>query len=123
MPTSTYPIVPCPAPRQSRRDAWNPSDRVMRYRAFRDECALRRVSVPAAGAAITFVLPMPASWSGKKKAAMLGQPHTQKPDLDNLLKALIDAVYRDQCDGVVHHYRDLRKVWGEVGAIVVETLD
>ena len=34
---------------------------------------------------------MPKSWSLKKKKAMNGKPHRQTADIDNLLKALIDA--------------------------------
>ena len=44
---------------------------------------------------ITFYIPMPKSWAKKKKRLMLGEPHRQKPDLDNLIKALGDALYGD----------------------------
>ena len=40
-----------------------------------------------------FTLPIPASWSKKRKAAP--GPHTSKPDLDNLLKLL------DSCNGIL----------------------
>ena len=36
----------------------------------------------------------PASWSAKKQAAHLDQFHTQKPDLDNLEKAILDGLNR-----------------------------
>ena len=36
---------------------------------------------------------MPKSWSAKKKLAMRGKPHRQKPDIDNLVKAVIDSIY------------------------------
>lgn len=35
-----------------------------------------------------------ASWSKKRKAVSLGQPHTQKPDCDNLGKTVMDALNR-----------------------------
>ena len=35
---------------------------------------------------------MPKSWSRKRKTEMLYQPHTQLPDLDNLVKAVLDGV-------------------------------
>ena len=35
-----------------------------------------------------------ASWSAKKRAAHMGQPHTQKPDLDNVQKAILDGLNR-----------------------------
>lgn len=70
---------------------------VTRYRAFRDEVRACGVEVPEAGAWIVFWLPMPKSWSKRKRAEMSGQPHQQKPDLDNLQKALLDAIYDDDC--------------------------
>lgn len=35
---------------------------------------------------------MPNSWSAKRKAEFNGKPHQQKPDIDNYLKALMDAL-------------------------------
>lgn len=91
---------------------------MLRYRAFRDEVLFRKVDVPEDGASITFVMPMPKSWSKAKKLAMNGKLHKQKPDLDNLLKALIDAVYCDDCS--VSSYAGIRKIWGYEGSIIIE---
>lgn len=67
---------------------------------------------------ITFIMPMPPSWSEKKCAAYDGQPHTQKPDLDNLLKAFKDSVFPE--DEHIHTYaQPIRKVWGRVGEIII----
>ncbi len=118
MPThKTYLITPVSAPRQVKSDVWNPSDHVLRYRAFRDECALRGVTISPRDTSITFVLPMPASWSQKKKDAMRFMPHEQKPDLDNLIKALVDAAYRNADDGKVSSYGRTEKIWGDIGEI------
>ena len=35
---------------------------------------------------------VPASWSKAKQRAMLGQPHTQKPDTSNIVKAVEDGM-------------------------------
>ena len=35
---------------------------------------------------------IPASWSKKKRAAHVGQYHTQKPDADNVEKTVLDAL-------------------------------
>jgi len=113
-----YPITPCPAPRQVRSDAWNPSPSVQRYRAFRDECRLRRVQVPESGVHITFRMPMPASWSKRKAAELDGQPHQQKPDVDNLVKALLDSVYGDDC---AVWQISAEKRWARQGAIEVRS--
>lgn len=37
---------------------------------------------------------MPQSWSKKKRAEMLDKPHTQRPDIDNLQKSVLDGLNR-----------------------------
>jgi len=111
-----YPITPVGKPRMTRSDKWKQRPAVLRYRAFKDEVRTHRVWVPEDGASILFVLPMPTSWSGKKRAAHDGQVHRTKPDVDNLLKALLDALYEDD-SGI--HTTAQRKVWGVEGRIVI----
>jgi hypothetical protein len=101
----------------TRADKWKRRDCVLRYRAFADEVRLRGVTLPNHGWHVTFVLPMPKSWSEKRKLEMDGKPHQQKPDKDNLEKSLLDALFTDDCrvwDGRV------TKRWGREGAIIVE---
>jgi len=67
---------------------------------------------------LVFYLPMPASWSKRKRAAMLHSPHCQKPDLDNLAKAVLDGlqpIIGDDCR--VWQFGVLRKLWAEHGGI------
>lgn len=112
-----YPITPMGAPRMTRADAWNKRDVVLRYRAFKDLVQAHKVEL-ANGYSVTFVLPMPPSWSKKKRDAMRGQYHQYKPDLDNLLKALMDSIFGEDC-----HIADLgrvKKVWGDSGQIKIE---
>lgn len=71
-----YIITPVGKPRMTRRDKWKQRQPVMRYRMFCDEARLHGIRVPENGAHITFVLPMPQSWSKKKRTAMDGQPAT-----------------------------------------------
>lgn len=85
----------------------------MRYRAFCDELRLRLQRLPN-HLDMEFMLPMPDSWSEKKKQSMVGQPHRQKPDLDNIVKAVFDAMLED--DSVIADFR-ARKVWGRKGGI------
>lgn len=66
-----------------------------------------------------FVLPMPASWPAKKRAEMAGEPHRSRPDLDNLAKGLLDALYEE--DAFIWDAR-YTKAWGERGAIIVREL-
>ena len=41
---------------------------------------------------IEFRIPIPQSYSKKKKAELEWTPHNKKPDLDNLVKAVLDAL-------------------------------
>jgi len=98
-------------------DRWKKRPAVLRYWAFKEEVRLHRVEVPESGAHITFVLPMPKSWSKKKRAEMDGQPHQQRPDKDNLEKALLDAVFDEDCR--VWDSR-VTKIWGYKGQIKIQ---
>jgi Holliday junction resolvase RusA-like endonuclease len=118
---ATYPITPVPKPRMTRSDRWKKRPSVMRYRAFCDECRIRKVMLPESGAKVTFVLPMPRSWPPEKRAEMNGQPHQGTPDTSNMLKALEDALYAD--DSAIWHYAGLQKQWGESGQIIIETTE
>lgn len=111
-----YKITPVPAPRMTQSDKWKKRECVLRYFAFRDEVRFKRVTIPDAGAHVTFTMPMPKSWSEAKKERMNHTPHQQTPDVDNLTKALLDSVFGQDC-GVW----DIRvtKVWGYEGAIEI----
>lgn len=111
-----YDIVPIGKPRMTRADKWKKRPEVLRYRAFCDHVRLLGIELPESNAHVTFVLPMPKSWSKKKRLQFDGQPHQSKPDFDNLVKALSDAVYADDA-----HIWDARitKIWGETGQIII----
>lgn len=114
-----YYITPVPKPRQTQRDKWAKRPAVVRYRAFADEVKSLNVEVQECGAKIVFGMPMPISWSKKKRTAMDGKPHQQKPDIDNLLKALLDSIYREDCG--VYHIGGLAKYWSKSGYIKITT--
>lgn len=85
-------------PRFSRRSgrAFTPAETISFERTVGTIVA-RHIPEPLAGPVrvdITAYFAMPASWSQKKRAAMNGQPHTQRPDLDNIQKALLDGMNR-----------------------------
>jgi len=94
-----YDIIPVPKPRMTKRDKWlsPPRPAVSRYWSFKDRVRELGISVPESGSHLTFFLPMPKSWTKKKKALMDGCPHQQTPDKDNLEKALLDAIYDQDC--------------------------
>lgn len=78
--------------------------------------ASQHVSEPIDGPVaieIVAVFEPPASASKRRRAEILGRPHTQKPDLDNCLKAITDGLNRiafadDRQIAEIH----CRKVWG-----------
>lgn len=108
----------------TRRDQWAERPAVMRYRAFKDELllALRAKGIlevaPRGVLHVRFTLRMPTSWPAKRRTFMVGAPHTSRPDVDNLVKALMDATLRDDS----HIWMlNAEKVWGPEGRI--ELLD
>lgn len=115
-------ISPVAKPRMTRRDKWldPPRPCVAKYRAFQNEL-LRQVAIVGfelpSEYKITFFVPMPKSWSQKKRNKMRGMPHQQRPDLDNLIKAFQDALLDN--DSFIWHV-DKKKLWGDVGYIEVE---
>ena len=111
-----YKITPCSKPRQTRSDKWKKRPCVLKYRAFADECRLNGMTIPDSGSQITFRLPMPKSWSNKKREEMNGKPHQQTPDVDNLLKAVMDAVMKQ--DNSVWDIRPT-KLWAIHGSITI----
>lgn len=116
-------IDPVSKPRQTRADVWKKRPCVVKYREFADRLRfIRRTQHPSLddiimnGAAILFEIKMPKSWSRKKKEAMCGKIHHQTPDIDNLLKAFLDALLpKDESVGLMAE----KKIWSERGAITV----
>ncbi len=115
-----YPVRPIPAPRQTRRDAFKPRPCVLRYRAYRDELRIYHMQIPQPFYHVIFVLRMPSRWPQQQRASMHGKPHQQKPDKDNLEKALLDSVFENDC-----HIWDGRvtKVWGHTDCVVVASFN
>jgi Holliday junction resolvase RusA-like endonuclease len=120
--TKTIHITPVPKPRMTRADKWKQRPVVLRYRAYCDELRLLLGSydINTGKLAIDFYMPMPKSWSEKKKRRALLRPHKQKPDIDNLLKGYLDAVLEEDCH--VHSVKT-RKVWAMEGKIVLRAYD
>ena len=115
----TFPITPVPAPRMTRSDKWADRPCVTKYFAFRNEfryyCNILKYEMQDT-LKVDFIIPMPESWSEKKKLEMDGKPHKQRPDVDNLSKSLMDSFNKD--DGFVYDIH-ARKFWGRVGQILI----
>lgn len=112
---------PVGAPRQTQSDRWRLRPCVVRYRAFRDRVRAAAGPLPEAVAVASLdvlaVFAPPASWSMKRRAAAMGQPHRAKPDGDNVLKAVADALW-EQDSGLADCR--VRKVWGCPERVEVE---
>ena len=87
-----YEIDPFPAIR-SNRNSWN--ERTVNYHAKmnklreaigEDKEEIIKALTEDKAVAISFLFPMPNSWSHKKKREMYGTYHKQRPDIDNLCK-------------------------------------
>lgn len=113
-----YEITPVPKPRMTQRDKWQKRPAVLRYRDFCDRVREHDIELSDQGCSIKFLMPMPKSWSQKKRDYMDGQPHQQKPDLDNLLKSLFDAVHKEDCG--IWHIDSVCKVWAKEGGLDVQ---
>lgn len=111
-------VDPVGKPRMTKRDRWSDRPAVLRYRAFCDMVRYQagRQVLPDQGIHIVFYLPMPRSWSKKKRDEMRGQPHQQKPDRDNLDKALMDALLPEDC---TQWDAWITKYWADAGRVLV----
>jgi len=70
---------------------------------------------------MTFVIKMPKSWSAKKRAKFLNQPHIVRPDVDNLVKFIFDALNKVLYNDDAQIYKEeAQKMWGETGKTILE---
>lgn len=121
----TIPGDPMGKPRMTRKDKWAKRPCVMRYRAWADAARLVLKSqggIPD-GAVIREVswiayFQVTPGWSKEKQAEMIGQPHRQTPDRDNIDKALLDAIFKDGDQHVTSGR--IHKEWASTGRLYVE---
>ena len=88
-------IKPCPKPRMTRADRWKKRPIVLKYWDFCNELerqAIKLEYIPGDKVSLIFYIPMAKSWSKKKREQMLGKPHKQKPDIDNLARATVTSI-------------------------------
>lgn len=121
LPYITLNINPVAKPRMTQSDKWKKRKATTKYWKFKDDLKLLCFVaqwMPKDDLDVTFVIPMPISWSEKKKKKMDGEPHKSRPDLDNLIKAFKDALMVE--DSNVHTYHNMKKVWGRKGQIILK---
>ncbi len=112
---------PAPRPRVTRYGTYNDP----KYTAYKKALSLTassKIKTPFSGAIsmkLIFQFAKPKSWSKKKRDKAFW--HTQKPDSDNLAKAVKDALngvaYAD--DSQVCEMQII-KIWGDTDKVVIE---
>jgi len=112
-----YPKKAIAKPRMTRADTWKKRPIVLRYWEYKDDIknwGVQNNFKLKEEIYVKFYIPMPKSWSIKKKAEMLYKKHQQRPDVDNLLKGLMDAFLEE--DSHVHTVY-AQKFWDSEGSI------
>ena len=125
-----FDVVPMGAPRMTQSDRWKTNPNHTDPRKRQRTCVtsyfhLKNTLVEQAnemqftlGKCVdaVFLIPMPNSWSQKKKDKMNGMPCESKPDTDNLLKGLCDALNKH--DQEIWYMKGV-KVWAFKGSIIL----
>lgn len=114
----TVKITPIGKPRMTQRDKWAKRQVVESFFAFKKElqllCNKNKIRI-VDELSVTFQMPMPKSWNSKMKDSMRGKPHQSKPDCDNMVKAVLDSLVKE--DQVVYKIQ-AEKYWADEGAII-----
>ena len=91
------PIIPMGAVRTTQKQKFV-DERAKRYQTYKQQIALsskQHFKTPSEcpiSVDMTFYMPIPSSWSQKKKDRMNGAVHRSKPDIDNLIKGVFDSL-------------------------------
>ena len=113
--------TPVSKPRQTQSDKWKKRPKVVRYREWADRLRSVAGKVPEASSvaslAIVAYFDMPKRWSKRRRAEAIGTRHRVVPDTDNLSKAVMDALWKQ--DSAIADL-DVKKRWGDAARIVIE---
>lgn len=116
---------PIGKPRMTRQDKWldPPRKCVSQWWAFKGAFLIvaKQAGYDPSTDAIRMVkvranIAMPRSWSKVEKARQFSLPHLQKPDADNILKAVADALTDD--DSGIYHM-EVTKFWRDIPCLSV----
>ena len=112
-------VNPHTKPRMTVRDRWAKRKCCLDYFAFRDivKEAIKDEDI-GDRLDITFLVPMPKSWSKKKRLIYQDKPKQTRPDLDNFVKGLLDATHEE--DATIWDIT-ARKLWTDStsGSIII----
>jgi Holliday junction resolvase RusA-like endonuclease len=125
-----FDVIPIGAPRMTQSDKWktnpnhvDPNKRqrksVTQYFAFKQLLQLQANQMNfKLGNTLdaVYLIPMPNSWSEKKKERMNGLPCEVQPDTDNITKGIKDALRQNDSD---IWYEKAEKRWAYNGSIII----
>jgi len=116
-------INPVSKPRMVHSDKWKKRDCTGKYWGFKKEFVAKcrvagLITLPERIKSIDFFLKMPPSWNYGKQLFFDASPHQQKPDLDNLFKAVADCLCKD--DQHIYYIGRMAKYWSFAPHIVIE---
>lgn len=103
MEVYTFDVEPMAKPRMTRGDRANYRPIVQRYWDFKKAMLVfagQQKFTLGSAVALAFYCKMPESWSERKKGKMEGKPVQKRPDIDNYIKAVLDALAIE--DGYVY---------------------
>jgi Holliday junction resolvase RusA-like endonuclease len=97
--TLSGPPIPLARPRLSKGRVYNPQEKEMNAAEWELKFqAPKEYLEGPISLDVTFYMPMATTMSKRKKDHLIDQPHASRPDIDNLLKFLLDAakcLYKD----------------------------
>ena len=114
--TIVFDLEPTAYPRMTRSDKWNKRDCVVKYKRFKNALALKALKARftlANNIEIDFHIKIPKS---RAKEGLEGKRHQQTPDLDNLIKSVLDALLAN--DSTIHEIK-ARKFWAKEPKVVI----
>lgn len=113
-------------PRLGRYSTYTP-EKTKNYEEYVKLCYMNKYNIKQTPtekplkAKITAFFEVPTSYSKKKKKELIGQPHTTRPDIDNIVKIILDSLnglaYKD--DNQIAKL-EVEKVYGEEAKVVLE---
>lgn len=125
-----FDVIPTPAPRMTQSDKWktNPNHiderkrqrkSVTQYWNFKNtlitQCEKMNFQL-GKWFEVVYFLPMPDTWSEKKKDKMNGLPHETTPDTDNCTKSIKDSLRKNDSD---IWWERAEKRWAYKGSVLI----
>ena len=114
MKSITIPGQPVAKPRMTRSDKWKKRICVMAYRAWCDWARLKAFKSKSKKLTLTKATTLHVvAYLQPRGKNMKAGPHTQRPDADNILKAVCDALFVN--DEMIYA-KTIKKLWSDGAA-------